>query len=144
MNYWIFTHRNENAELNFERLLQHKNWQFNASPRLQKWIPRIKIGDVIIFYLSDTDKKFKYFSGEAVISSELRNPTRESLGERKKQDFEISFDSIELWGAKKVFLKDVSQKLEFILRAPNPGLAFKDASIIPIHKKDYLIIKQHI
>lgn len=137
MNYWIFTHINENAESNFERLIKIRNWQISGS----QWTHLIKKDDSVIFYLSVKGKDIKYFAGETTIISSPHKPTRPSFGSGEK-DYEIDFSNTNLW---KVYLtEEIKSRLKFILKEKNVGLAFKNKSIISIDKEDYNIIKSYV
>lgn len=136
-NYWIFTHINENAEVNFERLIKIGNWQISGN----QWVHRIKKDDRVIFYISVPEKSLRYFAGDAAIISSPHQPTRPSFS-KSGRDYEIDFNKVALW---KVYLtEEVKSRLKFILKEKNVGLAFKNKSIILIDKEDYNTIKSQI
>ena len=133
---WIATHYSENANADIKKLIALKNWQFDKS------YPDLGIGDVILFYVSTKGKKKeRWFVGEATITSAAHAPTRKSITGGDAGEYEIDFDNINLWNPPVPFTKDMNNSLNFIKKAPNPGLAFKDKAFIEIDGHDYDVIK---
>lgn len=131
--YWIVTHCSENAKEGIKKLIELKNWQYDKN------YPDLGIGDVILFYAS-TGKE-RYIVGEATITSAAHAPTRKSITGDDAGKYEIDFDNINLWNPPVSFTKDMNKSLNFIKKAPNPGMAFKSRTFIKINEHDYNFIK---
>ena len=143
MNYWIFVHRGENisADKTFPLLLEKKNWGFQCSRPVKNKINSLQKDDVVVFYIGGQNCKF--FLGEARLVSSAYSPTRISIGgpESYKLDSMVSFDEIDLWNSKKLYLtEDVRKQLDFIKNKDNWGMTFGQ-SIVKISKSDYSAIK---
>lgn len=134
--YWIVTHRGENAGDNIKKLIELKNWQFDRS------YPNLNAGDSIVFYVSVKGINERYFVGEARISSEAHAPTRKSINGGVAGKYEIDFDNVVLWNPPIYFTKDMNEDLNFIKKASNPGMAFKNKTFIKIDKHDYDMLKK--
>ena len=134
--YWIVTHRSEHAADNIKKLMGLKNWQFDRS------YPDLNTGDSILFYVSVKGKNERYFIGEARISSEAHEPTRKSIDGGAAGKYEIDFDNIELWDPPVYFTKNMNEDLNFIKKASNPGMAFKNKTFIKIDEHDYCVLKK--
>jgi len=135
IKYWIAIHYSENAKEGIKKLIELKNWQFDKS------YPDLGIGDVILFYASTKGINERWIVGEATITSTEHAPTRESINGDDVGVYEIDFDNINLWNPPVPFTKDMNKSLNFIKKAPNPGLAFKDKAFIKIDEHDYNVIK---
>lgn len=136
INYWVLPHINENAEENFNKLIEFKTWQFNKKPS------DVSIGDKVIFYISVSGDNIRYFAGEALVASMPGEPTRRSVDGGEPGKYEISFKDISIWERKIFLTSEIKEGLNFIKAVSNPGLAFKGKSIIKIDEHDYLAIKQ--
>jgi hypothetical protein len=102
----------------------------------------LSIGDIVLFYASTKGmKNERWFVGEATIKSDAHAPTRKSITGGDAGEYEIDFDNINLWNPPVSFTKDMNKSLNFIKKAPNPGLAFKDKAFIKIDEHDYNFIK---
>ncbi len=138
IKYWIATHYSERAKEGIKKLIKLKNWQYGKSYQ------DLSIGDVILFYASTKGKKGKNerrIVGKATITSTEHAPTRKSITGGDVGEYEIDFDNINLWGPPVPFTKEMNKSLNFINKAPNPGLAFKDKAFIKIDEHDYNVIK---
>lgn len=138
MRYWILTHCHDNAEANFSKLVGYKNWQLNESSRIKNDLPNLNAGDQVLFYISDRKSKRKSFMGSGTVVSWSDKLTRESLGD-KASDWQIELRDMIQWENPVAFEK-VKDSLDFILKAPNVGLAFKDRPLIPISENDFLLV----
>jgi hypothetical protein len=126
------------------QLLEKKNWGFHSSRPVKNRIQSLQKDDIIIFYIGGQD--CKYFAGEARIVSDVYSPNRETIGgpENYKLDFMVSFDNIDLWNDKKIYLtRNARDKLKFIKNKDNWGMTFGQA-IIKISESDYCEIKKLI
>lgn len=134
IKYWIATHYSENAKEGIKKLIELKN-------RFDKSYPDLGIGDVVLFYASTKGKNERCIVGEATITSAAHAPTRKSITGGDAGEYEIDFDNINLWNPPVPFTKDMNKSLNFIKKAPNSGLAFKDKAFIKIDEHDYNVIK---
>ncbi len=146
MNYWIFVLRSKNiaSDQRFSQLLNKKNWGFQSSCPVKNKINSLQKDDIILFYLGGQD--CKYFVGEARIASGVYHPDREIIGgpENYKLDSMVSFDKIDLWNSKKLYLtSEIRNRLNFIKNKDNWGMTFGQA-IIKISENDYYDIKKLI
>ncbi len=135
-NYWIFTHIHQDAEKNFKKLIEHRSWQFSRKAHIYQ----VRKGDIVLFYVSDRGKNVRYFAGKATISGAIHSPTRPPVGDGKRAGYEVSFNNVAVWKYGKHLTNTLKQRLYFIKKAPNVGLAFKDKPMIPINEHDYNLI----
>lgn len=143
MSYWIFVHTGKEANRTFLKMIEkEKNWGFERTQPIRNKINALQKGDVIVFYVGG--KNGGYLAGEARLTSEVHDPTRESVGGPKagKLDSMVDFNNIDLWQGKIIDLTDRHnrEKLDFIRNKDNWGTAFRQ-SIVAIIEKDYKDIK---
>ena len=142
MNYWIFVHSEENVDETFQQLIKAGDFGFITKKPTRKKIESLKKYDVIIFYLGGS--RGGYFSGEAKLTSDVHEPTREYIGRQRedRMDAMVDFGDVDLWGDKKVYLTDRStrDKLDFIKNKDNWGMAVGQ-SVVKITEDDYKQIK---
>lgn len=141
MNYWIFVIGGEGASEVFQRLLGMKNWGFWINSAVRKKVESLRKGDVVIFYVGGPNGK--YFAGEAILTSDICKPNRASINmpERGPLGGMVYFDSIDLWGNKKINLTDIiREQLYFIKNKRNWGATFRQ-SIVSITEQTYKDIK---
>ena len=142
MHYWIFVHKSEDVNNSFPQLMKLKNWGFKFSQPITKKIKAVQKGDIVIFYVGGSGAG--YFSGEAILKSNVHEPTRESLGGTKDSviDVMVDFDNMNMWDGEKIDLTQRSNRvrLGFIKNKDNWGMSVGQ-SIIAITEKDYNEIK---
>ena len=146
MNCWIFVlkvkDKNKSTGESFIQLLEKKNWGFQSSRPIKNKINSLQKGDIILFYLGG--QNYMYFSGEARLDRNDYLPNRPSIGDSRKLDSMVSFDNIDLFYGKKIYLtRAVREKLEFIKNKDNWGMTFGQG-IIKISESDYCDIKKFI
>jgi hypothetical protein len=142
MNYWIFVLGGNDAPTTFLALIEEGNWGFAMKNNTRRNIEALQPRDKIIFYVGG--KKGGYLAGEAVLTSSAHAPTRVPIGgpNDMKLDAMVDFEKVDLWGGKRLYLREssVKNKLDFIVNKKHWEFAVIQ-SLKCISEIDYNTIK---